>query len=629
MIRRRPWLAPVLVFAAVLLAYYPALRGGFVWNDPDYVTRPELRGWHGLEQIWFEPGATEQYYPVLHTAFWVEHRAWGDSPVGYHLANLLLHAAAACLFLLVLRRLLAESGRAPAVAADAAAFAALLFALHPVCVESVAWISEQKNTLSLVFFLAAALAYLRGRGRGKMAHGVATGLFLLAVLSKSMAATLPAALLVVAWWTSGRLAWRRDVLPLLPWLAIGAADGLFTAWVERRFIGAEGPEFALSLTQRCLVAGHAAWFYLGKLAWPAPLMFMYPRWNVSATEWRLYLLPLAALVALAGLWRLRRRSRGPLAAALLYLGLLFPVLGFFNVYAFVFSFVADHFQYLACLPVLATLGVGWAGWADRGGRRFLPVAAAAAALLTLGTLTWRQCGDYRDITTLYRATLAKNPDAWLAHYNLGNLLRESGQAREAIDHYQAALRLNPGHAGEENNLGLALVETGQPAAAVPHYRRALQLQPRYAAAQNNLGAAEWALGQGAAAVAAYRAAVQLQPGYPEAWYNLGLAYSALGRPAEAVDALDRAVRLRPAFGTAALSLAGARNNLGNALFSAGQRVEALAQFQEAARLDPSSAPIQQNLAVALRAAGRPAEAADHYALAQRLAQAGRTAPAAP
>src|SRR5471030_813229 len=218
MIRRRPWLVPALVVAAVLLAYYPALRGGLVWNDPDYVTRPELQNGCGLERIWFEPGATEQYYPVLHTAFWLEHRLWGDSPLGYHLANVLLHAAAACLFLLVLRRLLTDSGRAPAIAADAAAFAALLFALHPVCVESVAWISEQKNTLSLALYLLSARAYLRfADTRGGAAYAAAFALFCAALGTKSVTATLPAALLVATWWTTGRVVWRRDVAPLVPW----------------------------------------------------------------------------------------------------------------------------------------------------------------------------------------------------------------------------------------------------------------------------------------------------------------------------------------------------------------------------------------------------------------------------
>ena len=246
--------------------------------------------------------------------------------------------------------------------------AGLLFALHPVCVESVAWISEQKNTLSTVFYLLAALGYFRyvdARADGQRSAGtylLATAWFILALLSKSVTATLPAALLVVVWWRQESLSWRRDIQPLLPWLALGAAGGAFTAWVERRFIGAQGPEFDLSTAQRCIIAGRAVWFYLGKLVWPVHLNFIYPRWEPSSLTRAECLYPAGAIALLAVLWRLRTRARAPLAAMLLFVGSLFPVLGFLNVYAFVFSFVADHFQYLASLSIFALAAAGWGRW---------------------------------------------------------------------------------------------------------------------------------------------------------------------------------------------------------------------------------------------------------------------------
>ena len=249
-----------LIFGATFLAYLPAVHGGFLWDDEGHVTKPELQSFHGLVRIWGEVGATQQYYPLLHSAFWVEHRLWGDSLVGYHLMNLLLHAGAACLVVAIMRRL----------ALPGAGLAGLLFALHPVCVESVAWISEQKNTLSAVFYLGAMLAYLHfDRDRRRSHYYLALGLFLLALLSKTVTATLPAALLVIFWWQRARLDWRRDVLPLAPWLLLGACGGLFSAWMERTIIGAGGAEFALTPVQRGLVAGRAICFYLGKLAWPA------------------------------------------------------------------------------------------------------------------------------------------------------------------------------------------------------------------------------------------------------------------------------------------------------------------------------------------------------------------------
>ena len=407
------------IFLVTLLAYLPAIGAGFIWNDSDYVTKTALQSLHGLWRIWFELGATEQYYPLLHSAFWFEHRLWGDAPMGYHLVNILLHATSACLFGAALSRLLrgwsglsrrslaktalppirslgseesktstASNGRiegnsphphagssteGKAALSAVGLLAALLFALHPVCVESVAWISEQKNTLSTVFYLLSALAYFKwrekksgsaisGPDRRPSFYWFAFGIFILALLTKSVTATLPAALLVVIWWREGRLSWKRDFAPLFPWLVLGAASGLFSGWVERTYVGARGAEFTLNALERCLLAGRATWFYLGKLLWPANLIFIYPRWNVSSAEGWQYLFPLAALALVAALWLIRRRSRAPLAAFLFFAGSLFPTLGFFNLYAFVFSYVADHWQYLPSLGVFAVVAGGWGRW---------------------------------------------------------------------------------------------------------------------------------------------------------------------------------------------------------------------------------------------------------------------------
>ena len=436
---------------AVVAAYSATFRNGFVWNDSDYVTRPELQSVAGLIRIWTEPGATEQYYPLLHTAFWVEHRLWGDDALGYHLLNVALHAANALWLFFILRRL----------AVPGAWVAGLLYGVHPVTVESVAWISEQKNTLSTCFFLASAFVYL-GRterfNRGRYAN--ASALFLFAILSKSVVATLPAALLVILWWLKGALSWRRDILPLVPWFIAGGAVGLFTAHVERASIGAEGPAFAFSLAQRTLVAGHAIWFYLVKDLWPSPLIFMYPRWEVDSSSVLAWAYCGGLLLVLGVLFMQRGKSRGALALALLFVGLLFPVLGFFNVYAFVFSFVADHFQYLACMVIFTGIAVGFARWAPNA-----IVYGAVAVSAGLGVETWCLCGHYRDSQSLYRSTIAENPDCWLAQYNLANLLRDAGKPAEAELHYREALRADPDHQGAAKNLGLTLLSLDRPAEA--------------------------------------------------------------------------------------------------------------------------------------------------------------------
>jgi tetratricopeptide (TPR) repeat protein len=652
---RFAWWAWAGIYLATLAAYFPALRGGLLWDDDAHVTRPELRSWAGLGRIWSEVGATQQYYPVLHSAFWLEHRLWGDATLGYHLANVLLHATAACLFVLVLRRL----------AVPGAWLAGLVFALHPVAVESVAWISEQKNTLSTVFYLLAAWALLDfGETRRSRSYCLGLGLFALALLSKSVTATLPAALLVVAWWRRGRLSWRDDVLPLLPCFLLGAASGLFTAWVERHLLGAEGADYALGFPARCLLAGRVAWFYLGKLLWPANLVFIYPRWEISATNPWLYLFPLAALAVLAALWRLRRRTRGPLAATLLFGGALFPALGFFNAYPFRYSFVADHFQYLASLGVIALAAAGW----SRVGPRSLGRAVPVAVLLALGALTWRQCRMYRDLPTLYRTTIARNPGSWMAYGNLGTLLLASGQSTEAFADLNRAVELNPGFAEGQFNLANALRAQGRRREAIARYEEALRLQPAYPEAHDNLGTLLFGLGRAAEAIGHYRAALALRPNYPEAevnlgvalqptdaaaaiacyqralqlapgdfaaHFNLGIAWRSAGRLDESIREYEEALRLRP-------DSASALNNLGVALVDAGRRAEAIGRYQEALRLEPANAEIVNNRGIAEAESGRLAEAiadfeqalrlrpdyrAAHYNLSFALRDAGRPAEA--
>jgi Tfp pilus assembly protein PilF len=510
---------------AVLLAYLPAIGGQFLWDDDAHVTRPDLRSLGGLARIWTDFGATQQYYPLLHTAFWVEHRLWGNAVAGYHLVNILQHAFSAVLILLVLRRLQVPG----------AALAAAVFALHPVHVESVAWISEQKNTLSLLFYLGAAYAYLRfDEERRARDYVWASALFVLGLLTKTVVATLPAALLVAFWWKRGRLSGRRDVVPVLPWFAAGAAAGLHTAWIERAQLGAEGADFALSPAQRVLLAGRVAWFYLGKLIWPADLTFNYPRWTIDATSATAYVWPAAALIAVVGLWAVRRRSRGPLAAALLFAGSLFPVLGFVNVYPFVFSFVADHFAYLPSLGLIAGLAAGAATVAARDARlgRVAP-AAAGVLLIALGALTWRQSQIYRDAPTLYEATLARNPDCYLCLNNLGTLAARGGDMEEAARFYGEAVRIKPDSPEAHNNLGSALAQSGKMAESLPHFEQAVRAAPNYVSARVNFGGVLFRMGRVAEAKAQFEAALRVMPDYAPARQNLAVIerLEAQGRPA--------------------------------------------------------------------------------------------------
>ena len=635
-----------LLFFATLIAYLPALRGGLLWDDDHHLTSPDLQSLHGLWRIWFDPGATQQYYPLLHSAFWIEHRIWGDSVLGYHLANVLLHATAAFLLIVILRRL----------SLPGAWLAGFLFALHPVCVEAVAWISEQKSTLSGVLYVCSALAWLHfDQTRSKRKYLLATGLFVLALLSKTVTATLPAALLVVLWWKRGRVDWRRDARPLLPWLALGACAGIFTAWMERTSIGAQGPDFAMRLAARFLLAGRAICFYAGKLLWPAGLMFSYPRWTLDAGEWWQYLFPAGVVAVGIGLWLAARRHRGPLAGFLFFAGTLFPVLGFLNVYPFLFSFVADHFQYLASLGIMVPVAFGLAVAARRvwPSPASLPphdgflgklkhtvprICAAVAFLAVLGVLTWRQSVMYRDAETLYRTTLARNPASWMARQNLcALLLRRPGGLTEAIAQCEAALRIRPNYAEAHNNLGSAWAQVPDRLAdAIAEFREALALKPQFAEAHFNLANAMARIpGRQIEATAEYEAALGIRPAYLEAHMNLGTVLSRTpDRMPDAIAEYRAALGLNP-------NLAEAHNNLGSALAQLpGRLPDAIAEYRAALEIDPHYAKAHNNLGSLLaQIPGRlpdaigeyqaavqanPAYADAHYNLGVALARAGST-----
>jgi tetratricopeptide (TPR) repeat protein len=569
---RKEWWLGVLLLAAILVAYQPVWHAGFVWDDDAHVTSPALRSWQGLARIWLELGATQQYYPLVHSLFWVEHRIWGDLPLGYHLINVLLHFFAALLLAVLLRQL----------EIPGAWLAAFLFALHPVEVESVAWISELKNTLSAVCYLGSALAYLRfDRERKWNWYLVSLGLFAAGLLAKTVIATLPPALLLVFWWRRRKLRWKEDLAPLGPFFIAGLGMGWLTAWVERTLVIGGDAGSHLSFMERCLVPERAICFYLGKLVWPHPLLFIYPRWELSRAEWRQFLFPAAVLLLGAGLWSWRRRlGYGPLVALLFFAGTLFPALGFFDVYPFRYSFVADHFQYLASIGPLTLAAAGMERglhWLTNAG--LVPRAILYAGLLTaLGALTWRQCGMYADAETLWRATIAVNPNCWMAHDNLGLFYLQHGQAEEAIAQYQQTLEIKPDCTEARNNLGLAYFKRGETEEAMAQYEKVLESKPSDAAARYNLGLALFQQGKLEAAIAQYREALKSQPDSAETRIALGFALSKNGEPEEAIVQYRKALEIAP-------ENAGALSNLGNALLVKGDLDGAMACFKKATAIN--------------------------------------------
>ncbi len=624
-----------LIVLLVFLAYLPALHGGFVWDDDSWTTNlsPLFQNSSGLHSIWFQPTALQQYYPLSGTTFWLDYQLWEFWTTPYHVENVLLHALAALLFWRLLLRLQVPG----------AWLASAIFALHPVMVESVAWITERKNVLSLAFYLGACLAYLRyaqgvtsgppssdsGAASGLYAsrftghptlvtrhpslfYGLAFVLFLGALLAKTTTFSLPAAILLLGWWQRGHLRWRADVLPALPFFALALGLCAVTAWLEKYHVGAQGSDFALTFPQRCLVAGRAFWFYLGKLLWPANLCFVYPRWQPDpASVWQ-WLYPVTAIGTLFTLWLARGRiGRGPVTALLFYVGTLFPVLGFLNAYGMRYSFVWDHWVYLSALGIIALVAALVARAAEMLHAPAVVYGFAAIVLPVFAVLTWRQAGMYTDMETLWRTTLARNPGCWMAHNDLGLLLENKGRIAEAMEHYQKAIQLNPNFSEAQFNLGLARAAKGRFDEAIENYRQAIRLNPNFSEALYNLGIALAAQSRFDEAIGNYRKALQINPTNYAVQYNLGITLAAKGRFDEAIECFRQAIRIKPNFPEAL-------DNLGNVLAAKGRLDEAIANFRQALQINSNRPETFFHWGMTLDQLGRSREAANQYREALKL-----------
>ncbi|MGA3181241.1 MAG: tetratricopeptide repeat protein [Verrucomicrobiota bacterium] len=564
-------------------------HAGFMWDDDRYVTEnPLLTAPDGLRRIWLSLDAPSQYFPLTYTTFRLEHALWGFDPAGYHWVNILLHAANALLAWRLLARL-----RAPGAWLGAA-----LFALHPVQVESVAWITERKNVLMGFFFLLSLLAWCgfldEKTRRPWRFYTLALVFYGLALSAKTTACTLPGALLLVLWLEKKPIDWRR-LGQVAPFVALGLGMGLVTVWWERYHQGTRGQLFEIGPVERVLIASRAVWFYIGKLIWPANLIFSYPRWSISASDPLAYVWLLATAAAGAAIWRARRwAGRSVEVAAVFFVVTLSPVLGFIMLYTFAYSFVADHYQYLACLGPLALAAAGMErGWGWMKIQSAVPRVLYCAALLTaLGALTWRQCGMYGNEETLWRATLARNPGSWLAHNNLGELYLRQGGVEKSVAQFRDALEIRPENADTHFNLGIALGLEGKDEEAIGQYRKALAGKPGDTEVRYNLANALVKHGKVDEAIAQYRRALELKPDYTEARNNLGVALFTKGELEEAIAQYRRALEIKPDY-------AEARNNLGAALVKEGRLEEAIAQYRLALEKEPGYAEVENNLGKAL------------------------------
>ena len=441
------WILPAAAIAAItLIAYLPAMSGGFFADDYTFVVynRP-INAPDGLRRTWLTTEAMD-YFPVTYSALWFEWRLWGGHPAGYHVVNVLLHAAGAVLVWRVLRRL-----RVPG-----AWLAGALFAVHPVAAASAAWITELKNTLSLVFCAASLLVFLNFDERAGPAfprfqlfkYLLSLALFLLALLSKTSVVMLPAVLLLCAWWRRGRIS-RKDILRSLPFLALSLALGLVTIWFQRQNAiqgWAVRPEGAAS---RVAAAGWITWYYLYKILLPVGLCAIYPRWNVDQSRVLAFLPLLLLLGGMVFLWS-RRKSwgRGPFFAAAYYVMMLLPVMGFVDMAFMRLSLVADHLQYAAMIGIIAFAGAILVRAGGTGTSRewaFLPAAAVCVAVLAI--LTWRQASLYSNEVLLWRDNVAKTPTAWAGWTNLAHALFRAGSYGETVLCLDRAVAVAAGPAG--------------------------------------------------------------------------------------------------------------------------------------------------------------------------------------
>lgn len=532
------WLGLLLV-AMTLAAYWPAFSAGFIWDDDSYVTEnPLLTAPDGLWRIWFSAHSQSQYFPLVFTTLRLEFQLWGLNPVGYHVVNVCLHIVNSLLVWALLRRL----------ALPGAWLAAAIWALHPVQVETVAWVTELKNTESTLFYLLAIFAWLDfSGGKGGKFYAFAIFLHLLALFAKTTACTLPAALLLVLWLKNEPINGRR-ILQTLPFLALGIGMGLLSVWWENH-LGNYQPQFHLlgGPLDRLITATHALWFYAGKIFWPVNLTFTYPRWNIQPADWKQFLWFAGCLAVASAFWLARKKlGRKPGAAVIFFAAALSPMIGFIPLYTFYFSYVADHYQYFACLGLIALAVAAAAKFLEFSrASRLTQTALAALLLLTLATLTWRQCHIYKNMETLWTDTLQKNPRCWMAHTNLGRLLAQQGDLVGAEKHYLATIDINPDDENVHYDYGNLLARENRLDKAEAQYRQALKIMPEKADAHNNLASVLNLQHHADEAMAELRQAIACDPDYANAYYNLGNMLWSQQKRDEAVAAYQRAVQLKP------------------------------------------------------------------------------------
>lgn len=575
MTERQRWVAGSgIIILLCIIAYLPSLNAPFMWDDTFYLSEnPMIPAADGLRRFWFTTEATD-YYPLTSTTWWLEWRLWGANPMPYRLVNVLLHAAAAILVWRVLSQLRIAGGW----------IAALIFALHPVNVPSIAVICERKNVLALPLMLVALLLYLRFEKTERwLWYGLSLFAFLLALLAKSAVVMLPCALLILAWWQRDKIS-RRDLARTAPFFALSLVLGLVTVWFQynRALDGQPVPlgDWATRLAR----AGWAVWFYLGKALAPLGLSFIYPRQQISGASLAAWL-PLFSL-AVCGFvaWRFRSGwGKHALAGIGIFAVMLFPVLGFFSQGFYEHSFVADWWQYFS-LPALMTLVVAACHHWLRRLRASISAVLSVACVLSVLSLTHARATIFSDEELLWRDTLRHDPQSWAGNFNFAHLLEKRGFPDDAIAHYRAAIAARPDRPEPFSNLGELLARRGQTRDALALFERAVAIAPNYTPAHVNFA---------------------------------NLLYS-LGETERALRHYDAAMRIKPDSTDARTARAALHNNLALTAATAGNHEAAVRHFETALHSDPNAGAVHHNFAMTLLKLDRPDDAIAHLRRAVQL-----------
>ena len=489
---------PVGVICIVLIclaAYIPAIRSGFVWDDYAMLTGNIVLEKSGLYRSWFS-ASQNNYWPVTWTSYWLEHKLWGLKPAGYHITNIIIHAVCAVLIWRVLIQL----------NIPAAFTAALIFAVHPVNVESVAWVAQRKTILAMLFFLPALFCYLRfDRAGKKFFYILSVILFIAAMLSKGSVVGLPVVVLSCVWWLRGTVS-KRDIIRSMPFFAVSAVMSIVEIWFQYNRTICEDVVRSDSFLSRLAGAGWAVWFYLYKAVLPINLTFIYPRWHIDPANMMSYVPGLLLIVSVVLAWWRRNGWGRPVFFVFIYfVVMLFPVLGFFNIYFMRYSLVADHYQYVSIISVIALVTGIVYRYLGAGVLRI----AAVLVLMLLGSATWQQSSRYKNAITLWEDTLRKAPNCAMAHNNLGNLLQFQGKIEAAVSHFYQAINKDPNFFEAYNNLGNALLLQGKADEAIFYYSRSLEINPANARTHYNLATALQSQGRSEEALAHYNRAIEL------------------------------------------------------------------------------------------------------------------------